>query len=177
MVLIPSKNVGFSILINSEDGEVVKGLIYELLDHYMGGATQDWPAGWRAYKVQRQQAAAAALKQMLAKPAQVGPSLPLTGYAGNFVDPWYGPIAIANEQGVLRIDFKQTPRMTGTLEHWQYESFRTKWDDAAIEPAFVTFALDADGHVQHVTMRAVSPLADFSWDYQDLLLTPTPAKP
>ncbi len=36
VVLIPEKHVGFSIEINSEDGEIIIGLMYELLDHYLG---------------------------------------------------------------------------------------------------------------------------------------------
>ena len=36
VVLLPEKNVGFSIEINSEDGETRRGLMYELLDHYLG---------------------------------------------------------------------------------------------------------------------------------------------
>ena len=77
--------------------------------------------------------------------------------------------------GKLTIDFKSTPRMGGTLEHWQYDSFITRFDDKTIEPAYVTFGLNADGKVERVTMKAVSPLADFSYDYQDLLFTPIEA--
>ena len=172
VVLIPEKQVGFTILINSEDGEVIKGLTNQLLDHYLGGRTQDWPAAWRAYKQQRQTAAIAVLKQQEVQSAKVGPSLPIASYAGDYVDPWYGPITLRSDGGKLRIDFKQTPRMTGTLEHFQYDSFRTRLDDPSIEPAYVTFALDAQGKVERITMRPVSPLADFSWDYQDLLFRP-----
>ena len=35
----------------------------------------------------------------------------------------------------------------------------------------MTFQLDANGRVDRITMRAVSPLADFSFDYHDLLFT------
>jgi CubicO group peptidase (beta-lactamase class C family) len=179
VVLIPEKNTGFTILINSEDGELIKGLQYELLDHYLGKPTQDWSAAWRAYKRERQAKALTALNQAGATRAQIGPSLPLARYAGDYVDPWYGPISIREDAGKLRIDFKQTPRMTGTLEHWQYDSFRTHWDDPANEPAYVTFAIGPTGKIDRVTMQAASPLADFSWDYHDLLFTPvaTPAAP
>jgi hypothetical protein len=44
--------------------------------------------------------------------------------------------------------------------------------DKSIEPAYVTFSLDADGKVDRITMEAISPIADFSWDYHDLLFTP-----
>ena len=77
-------------------------------------------------------------------------------------------------KGKLAIDFKSTPRMGGALEHWQYDSFITRFEDKTIEPAYVTFGLDADGKVEHITMKPVSPLADFSYDYQDLLFTPVP---
>ena len=36
----------------------------------------------------------------------------------------------------------------------------------------MTFGLDAEGKVERITMKPVSPLADFSYDYQDLLFTP-----
>ncbi len=82
---------------------------------------------------------------MAAKPAKVGPSLPLARYVGTFSDPCTGNIEIALVKGKLTIDFKSTPRMGGTLEHWQYDSFTTKFDDKNIEPAYVNFGLDADG--------------------------------
>lgn len=176
VVLIPDKNVGFTILINSEDGELIRGLMYELLDHYLDRPTQDWPAAWRTFKKDRQAKAAQALKQQSASPAKIGPSLALTRYSGDYVDPWYGPISIRDENGQLRIDFKQTPRMTGTLAHFQYDSFQTHWDDPALEPAYVTFALDAQGKVDRISMRPVSPVADFSWDYQDLAFVPIEAR-
>jgi len=36
----------------------------------------------------------------------------------------------------------------------------------------VTFSLNANGGIDHFTMVAVSPLADFSFDYQDLFFRP-----
>jgi CubicO group peptidase (beta-lactamase class C family) len=175
VVLIPEKNVGFTMLINSEDGEVLRGLMYQLLDHYLDKPTQDWPATWRAYKAERLARAKTVLTTAEAKPAGVGPSLPIERYTGDFTDPWYGPIAIRAEGGKLTIDFKQSPGMTGTLEHWQYDSFRTRWADKSFEPAYVTFALDDAGKVDRITMKPVSPVADFSWDYRDLLFTPVKA--
>jgi len=65
--------------------------------------------------------------------------------------------------------------MSGALEHYQYDSFVARLDDKSIEPPYVTFGLNADGKVERVTMKPVSPIADFSYDYQDLLFTPAPA--
>jgi CubicO group peptidase (beta-lactamase class C family) len=172
VVLLPEKHVGFAMEINSEDGEFLKGMMFELLDHYLGLPAQDWPAKFAAYKHQRLADASALLNAKAAAPAKSGPSLPLASYAGTYTDPWYGKIAVSATSGGLAIDFLSTPRMTGPLEHWQYDSFITRFTDHTIEPAYVTFTLDADGHVAGVTMKPVSPLADFSFDYQDLAFAP-----
>ena len=172
VVLIPDRHVGFSIEINSEDGEIINGLMFELLDHYLGAPMTDWPAKFIAFKQQRVADALKAYNSVAAKPAKVGPSLPLARYAGTYTDAWYGNIEVAQANGKLTIDFKSTPRMGGTLEHWQYDTFITRFDDKTIEPAYVTFGLDADGKVESVTMKAVSPIADFSYDYQDLHFKP-----
>lgn len=172
VVLIPDRNVGFSIKINSEDGALIRGLTYELLDHYLGLAQNDWPTKIIAASQQEVGEALKAYKEEQAKPAKAGPSLPLAHYAGTYADPWYGNIEIAQLKSGLTIDFKSTPRMGGRLDHWQYDTFITRFNDKTIEPAYVTFGLDADGKVERITMKPVSPLADFSYDYQDLLFSP-----
>ena len=173
VVLLPDKNVGFSIQINSEDGEIVRGLMYELLDHYLGLPRTDWVASYRAEKQRKVSEALATLKaRSAAKSAGAGPSMPLERYTGTYKDAWYGNIEVTLVDGNLRIDFKSTPRMGGVLEHWQYDTFVTRFDDKTIEPAYVTFGLDADGKIDRVTMKAASPIADFSYDYQDLLFRP-----
>jgi CubicO group peptidase (beta-lactamase class C family) len=176
VVLIPDKNIGFSVAVNSEEGEVVRGLMYELLDHYLGLPKGDWPEKLRDYKQNRFADAVKALQASSAKPARVGPSLPIASYAGDYADPWYGTIRIRADKGRLSIDFPHSPGMKATLAHWQYETFRTEFTDKSIEPAYVTFNLDAEGKVERITMKAVSPLADFSFDYQDLLFTPVADK-
>jgi hypothetical protein len=68
-----------------------------------------------------------------------------------------------------------TPSAVADLQHWQYDTFKAHWRERTIEDAFVTFALNPDGSINHFTMAAVSPLADFSFDYQDLYFTPQKA--
>jgi len=120
-------------------------------------AELDWVADFVRFKKDRVAKAVAALKQSRATKVRSQPSLPLSGYAGAYADAWYGPIDIRENGGRLRIDFKQTPNMQGTLEHWQYDTFVTRWDDRTIEPAYVTFALDAKGAIDRITMKKQSP--------------------
>ena len=176
VVLIPEKNTGFAIVNNSEDNELVPGLHYELLDHYLGLPKHDWPKAFKDFFAERNKAGLEAQKAAEAQRPQSSPSLPLASYAGSYSDLWYGPIAITETGDKLEIDFKQTPGMVGPLEHWAYDTFVARWPDPMIEPAFVTFALDAAGKPARITMKAFSPVADFSFDYHDLEFTPVVAQ-
>ena len=175
VVLIPDKNVGFSIAVNSEEGEIVRGLMYELLDHYLGLPPGQWPEKYHASKQARLADAAKLVGAQQAKPARVGPSLPLDRYAGDYVDPWYGTIKVRRSGTALAIQFPHSTGMDSMLTHHQFDTFRTRPALRWIEPAYVTFSIDADGKVDRVRMKAVSPLADFSFDYQDLDFAPVAA--
>jgi hypothetical protein len=139
----------------------------------------DWIAAFKAVKDQDEKEAAQTMKKAEgARAASSKPSFPLEKYAGVYNDAWYGPITISMQGDGLVISFDHTPGMIGDLQHWQYDTFRAHWRVHTIEDAFVTFSLNADGTIDSAKMAAVSPLADFSFDYQDLLLKPalTPTK-
>ncbi|MDB5366446.1 MAG: hypothetical protein JWM77_2373 [Rhodospirillales bacterium] len=176
VVLIPEKNVAFSILENAEDGAQLLATQYELLDYYLDLPKVDWGTIVPAFRKERAEKAVAALKQKADAPAKAGPSLPVPRYAGDYQDAWYGPISVKESGGKLTIEFKQSPGMVGTLEHFQYDTFQTRWNDKSMEPAYVTFQMGPEGNVERITMKAVSPIADFSWDYHDLEFRPVAAK-
>lgn len=173
VIILPVQKVGFAITINSEDGELIRGLMFELIDHYLGLPKRDWPATYAAYYKKQLAEGLALWKAAQSRPADAGPKPTPAGLAGTYTDPWYGQMVIAmSNTNALRIDFKSTPRMAGMLEHWQGDTYITRFDDRAIEPAYVTFARDKSGKIERVTMAPASPVADFSWDYQDLSFTP-----
>src|SRR5690606_28054792 len=104
VVLVPERNLGIALQINSEDTGVLRALGYELLDHYLGFPPRDWMAAFDTWNEQRLAGGLAALES-LGKPAahaRSKPSLPLAGYAGDYADAWYGPISIAERGGRLR---------------------------------------------------------------------------
>ena len=56
---------------------------------------------------------------------------------------------------------------------WQHSTFVVKWDDRTLNAdAFATYTLDADGKITELRMQPISPLTDFSFDFQDLRLKP-----
>jgi hypothetical protein len=83
-----------------------------------------------------------------------------------------GDATIETQSGGLILRFHRLPSYVADLEHWQYDTFKARWRDRYIPEAFVTFSLHPDGSINEMKMVAVSPLADFSFDYHDLLFLP-----
>ncbi len=174
VVIIPDKHVAFAAMINSEDGGALQAVYHQLLDHYVNARATDWIASYRELVDQRHAKAQKSLQSLQVKlHPEIGPSLAPAAYAGVYRDPWYGTMTISNDQGKLRIRFDRSPGMEGALEHAQYDTFRTRWSDRDIEDAYLSFDLDPAGKIVAVRMKAVSPTADFSFDYQDLHFIPS----
>jgi len=176
VMLVPEENLGVVILTNAEEGGAFDSILYHVLDHYFHLPPTDWIGAFKSLKDAEEKDAAETMKKAEgARAANSKPSLPLEKYAGVYNDVWYGPITIRFENGGLVITFDHTPTMIGDLQHWQYDTFKAHWRARTIEDAFITFSLNPDGSIESAKMAAVSPLADFSFDYQDLLLKPAVA--
>jgi hypothetical protein len=177
VMLVPEENLGVVVLTNAEESGAFDSILYHVLDHYFSLPPTDWIAAYKSVKDMDEKDAAQEMKKAEgARAADSKPSLPLEKYAGTYNDAWYGPITIRGESGGLVITFDHTPSMIGDLQHWQYDTFKAHWRDHTIEDAFVSFTLKPDGSIESARMAAVSPLADFSFDYQDLLLKPAEKK-
>jgi CubicO group peptidase (beta-lactamase class C family) len=176
IVILPERNVAFAIVTNSEEPGALSSIQYRLLDHYLGLSSPDWIKGVAQVHAERiakgREVLAASRQQSQEGAPPSGPSLPLARYAARYRDAWYGSATLENAATGLTLRFDHTPSMSGKLEHVRYDTFRTRWADRLIEDAYVTFALNPDGSIERMTMRAVSPLADFSFDYHDLLFVP-----
>ena len=173
VMLVPDENLGVVVLTNAEEGGAFDSILYHVLDYYFHVPPADWIAAFKAVKDQDEKEAAETMKKAEgARDANSKPPLPLEKYAGVYNDAWYGPITVRMENGGLVMSFDHTPGMVGDLQHWQYDTFKAHWRVRTIEDAFVTFSLNPDGSIDSARMAAASPLADFSFDYQDLLLKP-----
>jgi CubicO group peptidase (beta-lactamase class C family) len=175
--MIPDRHIAFMVMTNSEEGGALQSVFYKLLDHYLDQPQTDWvTVAQKAREAQFAQATSMLKAQPAAEAEGPGPSLPVGKYAGVYRDPWYGPVTVSQAAQGLQISFDRSPGMVGKLEHVRYDTFRTRFSDRGIEDAYVTFQLKSDGSIDRVKMKPVSPLADFSFDYQDLEFTPDKAQ-
>jgi CubicO group peptidase (beta-lactamase class C family) len=179
VTLIPDQQLGVAVLTNQESGAAFSALTWWVVDQYLNAPQPrtDWVDAYAKYVARvKTQSEATEKRAADARDTSSKPSLPLEKYAGTYTDAWYGDIVIAQENGKLVMRFTHSPPLTGDLEHWQHDTFVVRWRDRELRAdAYVIFALDADGSVDQIKMRAVSPSTDFSFDFQDLLLRPSKA--
>jgi CubicO group peptidase (beta-lactamase class C family) len=175
-LLVPAVRLGVVVLTNGES-PFGTAIAWHVLDHYLKAPPTDWTtkladyihsAEAEAHEVERK---AAGTRQQASQP-----SLPLKAYAGRYTDQMYGDVTISDEAGKLVLRFSHSPALTGDLEHWQYDTFVAHWRQHNIPDIYVTFALKPDGSIDTMKMEAVSPLADFSYDFQDFLFRPAESK-
>jgi CubicO group peptidase (beta-lactamase class C family) len=170
VTLLPDHGIGLAILSNSGETEVVSGLRYALIDHLLGVSGFDWLSA-TATSIARLHAQVHGMGDLGSTPPEGGPTLALEAYAGRYRDPWYGDLLITLSGGVLSVDFTRTPAFKSALEPFGPDSFRTRFARGAGEDAVMSFGVD-DGRVARLTLRALSPIADFSFDFHDLAFEP-----
>ncbi len=177
VTLVPEQKLGVVVLTNQEVGAAFNAITMAVLDAYLGTPPTDWVAAYAAAVAKAQDKADEGwAAHQAARDPRSTPSLPLAGYAATYRDPWYGNVVVEKQGGTLRLRFGSTAQLVGTMEHWQHDTFIVRWDDRSLNAdAFVNFSLDPDGKVREVRMQPVSSLTDFSFDFQDLVLTPVVA--
>ncbi|HEX3233916.1 MAG TPA: serine hydrolase [Gemmatimonadales bacterium] len=170
-LLVPAERLGIVVVTNGES-PLSTAVAWHVLDHYFKAPPTDWITRLADYVRSAEAEAHEVERKAAGARHQSSPSLPLASYAGRYTDQMYGDVTLTEESGRLVLRFSHSLALTGDLEHWQYDTFVAHWRQHNIPDIYVTFALKPDGSIDTMKMAAVSPLADFSYDFQDLLFRP-----
>ncbi|RYY27340.1 MAG: serine hydrolase [Sphingomonadales bacterium] len=174
IALLPDAGFGLAVFINASASDALSALRYALLDLLLAADPFDWLAAANN-TINGLHAQVQAMVGDGEMPVPEGVfSLSITQYAGRYRDPWYGDIDVTHVDGALHIRFVPTAAFASPLEPFGDDAFRTRFPRGTGEDAVVHFAV-ADARVTGVTMQALSPLADFSFDYQHLAFVPVTA--
>ncbi len=150
--LVPEARLGVVVLTNGgEPGRALTtALFLRVVDAYLGGAATDWSSAYRAVRdagMARDSVDRA--RQERDRVSGTKPSLDLGAYVGNYRHEMYGDVTVAVESGALVIRFG--PYFTGALSHWHFDTFKATWQDPEQGSDLLTFVLNADGRVDHLT--------------------------
>ena len=172
ITMIPELRLGIIVLTNAEEGSAFSAITNQIKDAYFGITGTDRVAEYAAARKMHLERAKKItdsiwkeVNPMTSAPKTADPSV----YAGVYRDAWLGEVTISVKNSRLWFDSKRSPRLTGEMLPYKGNSFIVKWNDRSMDAdAYVIFSLDERGIATGITMKPVSPLTDFSYDFQDL---------
>ena len=172
VTLIPEIKLGIIVFTNQQSGAAFRAITNTILDSYFGISGADRVRQYSdAEKKDFEDAKAItddiwknieAQKLSSAKPDN-------STYTGTYNDSWFGEVSVSEKNGKLWFDSERSPDLTGEMFYYKGNTFIVRWNDRSIDAdAYVMFCLDYTGKASGMTMEAISPLTDFSYDFQDL---------
>lgn len=173
VTMIPELELGIVVFTNQQSSEAFSSITNTILDSYLGIKDRDRIA---ENKMRLERALAEELKVMsevqkvVDKAEREMERAYLESFCGTYVDNWLGSVKIELSREGLRFSSSRSPSLSGGVNFYKGNTFIVKWDDRSLNAdAFIMFSLDSEGLPDGFTMKAVSPLTDFSYDFQDLL--------
>jgi len=170
--LVPELKLGIIVLTNQESGAAFSAIGNQIKDSYFGITGRDWVKTY-SDRVKASQAGADkvledAYKQVEASKADAA-KVDASLYTGTYHDNWLGDVVISIKNGGLWIAAKRSPQLRGPMLLYKGNTFVIKWAyRSMVADAFTLFSFDEKGKATGLKLKAISPLTDFSFDFQDL---------
>jgi len=172
VTLLPELKLGIVVLTNQEVGAAFSAISNTIKDSYLNIQPEDWVVKLDtllAKSGKEDEALTAKLNAEIEKAIASGIQPELKQYAGNYADNWLGKVAITELNGKLWFQAERSPKLNGPMSFYKGNTFVVKWTSRRMKAdAFVSFTLDTEGKAKGFTMKAISPLTDFSYDFHDL---------
>lgn len=174
ILMYPELNLGIIVLTNQQVSAAFSAISNQIKDGYLGITGTDWVKTLGERSARSNADAEKAVSEVWAEvrnaqsqaantPADLKP------FTGTYRDPWLGEVYIELKDNKLWFRSKRSPLLYGELLPYKANTFIAKWNNRTMDAdAFVMFSLDFDGKPTGIRMKPVSPMTDFSYDFQDL---------
>jgi hypothetical protein len=173
VVMIPEINLGIIVFTNQQSGAAFSAISNTIKDGYLGVTGYDWVKRY-ADRVARGEADAKKINDEVAATIAAqsktnNGAFNVEPYIGKYSDQWFGEVEISVKDGKPWFASKRSPKLSGELFPYKGNTIIVRWTDRSMDAdAFVMFSTDKDGKPSGIKMNAISPLTDFSFDFQDL---------
>lgn len=173
VTLLPEMDLGIIVLTNQQSGAAFNAITNSIKDAYFDIKNKDRIKQYNerrlAGKKEEDSVISAVERNIKAQLKSKAPQPNPADYTGIYKDNWFGNVAITNQKGQLHFRAEKSPDLTGTMTFYKGTTYVVRWDDATLQAdAFVNFSLDTNGKAKGFTVSPISPLTDFSYNYQDL---------
>jgi CubicO group peptidase (beta-lactamase class C family) len=172
VTLIPEMKLGIIVFTNQQSGAAFSAITNTIKDSYFGIKSRDWVKkyhdGEAANEANEKEILAKISKDMEAAQKNNAKN-DFSLFAGTYTDKWFGDVLITEKNGKMWFQSKRSYLLNGEMFPFKGNTFIVKWGDRSLDAdSYVIFELDNEGKPSGMKMKAISPLTDFSFDFQDL---------
>jgi CubicO group peptidase (beta-lactamase class C family) len=173
VVMFPELQLGILVFTNQQSGAAFNAISYTIKDSYLGIQGYNWVKLMKE-RVDNGEAEAKKINDEIvastkAQAAKSTTMFNIEQYAGTYRDNWFGDIVISNKNGKAWFESKRSPKLNGEVFPYKGNTLIVRWTDRSMDAdAYLMFTTDMDGKPSGLTMKAISPLTDFSFDFHDL---------
>ena len=169
VTMIPELQLGIIVLTNQEEGLAFSAITNQIKDGYLGVTGTDRLKEYSAVRRRQLEQEKRVVDSIYKDMGTARTAVDMANYVGTYRDAWFGDVVISVKDGRPWFDSRRSPKLTGELVPYKGNTFIAKWKDRSMNAdAFVMFDLDEKGVGAAIKMKPVSPLTDFSYDFQDL---------
>lgn len=173
VTLVPELKLGIIVFTNQQSGAAFTAITNTIKDSYYGIKGKDRVKEYHDRVLEREADAKKITDKIWtdinAAQQKNKTSFNFDMYTGTYTDPWFGDAIISIKNGKPWFDSKNSPRLSGEMFFYKGNTFIVKWNDRSMDAdAYVMFDLDYEGKPNGIRMKPISPLTDFSFDFQDL---------
>ena len=173
VTMIPELDLGIIVLTNQQSGSAFRAITNSIKDAYFGITDENRIKQYNDSRLEAEKKAdsiTSSVEKALAEQIKSKNFKPeISNFSGEYKDDWFGKVTMTEENGKLKFRSEKSSDLTGTMQFYKGTTFVVRWNDPSLKAdAFVNFSLNTEGRANGFTMSPISPLTDFSYDYQDL---------
>lgn len=170
VTMLPQLDLGIIVLTNQQSGAAFRSITNTIKDFYLGLPEKDWVDEYHTLISKRKNNAEKITDEVWTTVAKHSKkSLPNSKpLIGTYKDNWFGEVRIKMTKNNLRFESKRSPQLSGDMFYYKDNTYAVKWDNAYLHADAFVFLELKDTKVVGFKMLPISPLTDFSYDFQDL---------
>lgn len=170
IVMFPQENLGIIVLTNQQQGAAFMAISNTIKDHYLGLPEKNWVKEYDEL-ISKRVGEADKITDEVWKTVEFNKKAKLPeikDMIGIYRDNWFGEISLTKENGKLRFTSKRSSQLKGDVYYYKDNTFVVRWDNPYFHADAFLFLQFENENVTGLKMEAISPLTDFSYDFQDL---------
>ena len=154
VAMIPEEKLGMAVFTNKLPNAAYVVLSHYLTEKLLSVPSSDWIQSYIDLEKEGKEKEEEAKKKRDASHAKdTRPSLASEKYAGAYDSLILGGATIGIDGSGLHIQLQAHESISGTLEHWHYDTFLCHWNDPVLGESLIPFITDGQGQVAEFRVK------------------------